>query len=290
MFGSNNGAFGLDIGALLGNMLGRNNGGGWGDGNGAWWVIILLFALFGGWGENGFFGNRGGSSNNGGGGMPSYIPYLQNGVWANGALTRADLCQDMNFQEVQNGIREISSTMPTLFANLNSTICNQQYDTARMFNSLENVVQSSANQSNIMAMQNQNALQTQIAQCCCDTKSLFAQAEYNRATDTCAITRAIQDAARDIIQNDNCNYRQLHDEQIALQIQGKDAEIARLTAALNRCDTQNVATNAVQSVVTQLNPPARPAYIVPNPYAAYPPFPFGQQNCCCGNQVFGTVA
>ena len=267
-----------DIAAVTGNN--GNNNGGWGDGNG-WWVLIILFALFGGWGRGGY-GNDNGS--NGGGNM-SYVPYLMNGVWNNGALTRADLCQDMNFQEVQNGIRSIASSLPTSFANLNSTICNQQYDTARLVNGLENTIQNGFNSSNVVAMQNQNALQTQIAQCCCDAKSLFAQAEYNRATDTCAVTNAIRDAARDIIQNDNCNYRQLHDEQIALQMQGYKETIANLRGALDKCDNQNLVTSAVQSAVNQIRPQPVPAFAVPNPfvYNGYSGCGCNQGGCCNSN-------
>lgn len=285
MFNSmGNGGFGLDIGALLGNMMGRQGGnGGWGDGNG-WWVLIILFALFGGWGGN--WGNqRGGSgdSANGGGGV-SYVPYMMNGIWGNGALTRADLCQDMNFQEVQNGVRSISDGVNTGFANLNSTICNQQYDTARMVNGLENTILNGFNSSNVVALQNQNALQTQIAQCCCDQKSLFAQAEYNRASDTCAITTAIQNAARDIIQNDNCNYRQLHDEQIALQMQGLKDTIAQqnnVIQGLNLAASQAAQTNAI---VNELRPAPSPSYLVANPYTSYGAF--GGFGCC--NNGFGT--
>lgn len=267
-----------DIAAVTGNN--GNNNGGWGDGNG-WWVLIILFALFGGWGRNGY-GNDNGS--NGGGNM-SYVPYLMNGVWNNGALTRADLCQDMNFQEVQNGIRSIASSLPTSFANLNSTICNQQYDTARMVNGLENTIQNGFNSSNVVALQNQNALQTQIAQCCCDAKNLFAQAEYNRATDTCAVTNAIRDAARDIIQNDNCNYRQLHDEQIALQIQGYKDTIANLRGALDKCDLAQSQSAQNAYLISQLRPQPVPAFAVPNPfvYNGYSGCGCNQGGCCNSN-------
>ena len=185
----------------------------------------------------------------------------------------------MNFQELQNAVRNISDTVNLGFANLNSTICAQQYETAGLIN-----------QMNITNMQNQNALQSLINQCCCDTKSLFAQAEYNRATDTCAITNAIQNVARDIIQNDNANYRQLHDEQIALQMQQKDAQITALTSRLNMCDMQNIASNAVQDAVNQIRPTAGPAWIVPNPNANYGYTWFNNgccnQNSCCGNNNF----
>lgn len=253
MFGGGSMPSLADIAAVTGN---NNNGDGFGGNNG-WWVLIILFALFGGWGRGGYgYGDQGGS------GSGSF----------QGALTRGDLCMDMNFQELQNAVRNISDVVNLGFANLNSTICAQQYETANLIN-----------QMNIANMQNQNALQSLINQCCCDEKSLFAQAEYNRATDTCAITRAIQDAARDIIQNDNCNYRQLHDEQIALQMQQKDAQISALTSRLNMCDMQNIANAAVQSTVNRVAPQASPAYLVPNPNAYYNyGFNYGwNNNCCC---------
>lgn len=248
-----------DIAAVTGN---NNNGDGFGGNNG-WWVLIILFALFGGWGRGGYgYGDQGGS------GSGSF----------QGALTRGDLCMDMNFQELQNAVRNISDVVNLGFANLNSTICAQQYETANLIN-----------QMNIANMQNQNALQSQINQCCCDTKSLFAQAEYNRATDTCAITTAIQNAARDIIQNDNCNYRQLHDEQIALQMQQKDAQIAALTGRLNMCDMQNIANAAVQSAVNQVCPQAGPAWIVPNPNANYGNWVYQNNQCCNGGANYNVA-
>lgn len=249
----------------------RNGDGGFGDGNG-WWVLIILFALFGGWGNGNWGGNGGGSA-------------------TQGALTRGDLCMDMNFNDLQNGVRNVSDAVNSGFANLNATICHQQYDTAGMINNVESSILNGLNQmnisnlqtanaQNIASLQNQNALQTQIAQCCCDTKALFAQAEYNRATDACAITRAIQDAAQQIIQNDNCNYRQLHDEQVALQMQAKDAQISALQGALGDCTTQNIVNAAVQSAVNQIRPTPVPAWNVPNPFNWNNGYGC---NGCCGN-------
>lgn len=269
MFGGSGAGELADIAAVT-----RGNNGGFGDGNG-WWVLIILFALFGGWGNGGY----------GGGGNSA----------TQGALTRGDLCMDMNFNDLQNGVRNVSDAVNAGFANLNATICHQQYDTAGLINNMESTIQQglnamnvsnlqTANAQNIAALQNQNALQTQIAQCCCDQKALFAQAEYNRATDTCAITRAIQDAAQQIIQNDNCNYRQLHDEQVALQMQAKDAQISALQGALGDCNTQNIVNAAVQNVVNQVRPTPVPAWNVPNPFG------YGYNNGCNWNGCCGNVA
>ena len=255
-----------DIAAVTGNN-GNNDGFG---GNNGWWVLIILFALFGGWGRGGYgYGDNGGGSGSG-----SF----------QGALTRGDLCMDMNFNELQSAVRNISDAVNLGFANLNSTVCAQQYETANLLNQMNISNLQTANAQNIASMQNQNALTTQIAQCCCDMKSMFADANYNRAADTCTITRAVQDAARDIINNDNANYRQLHDEQIAIQMQQKDATIAQLTAALNKCDIQNVANAAVQSAVNQIRPTAGPAWIVPNPCA---PVQYSNGGCGCSGYNYG---
>lgn len=247
-----------DIAAVTGNN-GNNDGFG---GNNGWWVLIILFALFGGWGRGGYgYGDNGGGSGS-----------------FQGALTRGDLCMDMNFNELQSAVRNISEGMNLGFANLNSTICAQQYETANLLNQMNISNLQTANAQNIASMQNQSQLLSALNQCCCDAKSMFADAQYNRATDTCTITRAVQDAARSIIDNDNINYRQLHDEQIALQMQQKDATIAQLTAALTKCDTQNIVNAAVASAVAQIKPTAGPAWIVPNPCA---PVNYQNQGACC---------
>ncbi len=256
MFGGTNAGPSLaDIGALLGNR----NGGDFA--NGGWWPIILLVALFGGWGNGGFFGNRGG---NGGGGCNS----SDSGSSASGALTRSDLCMDMNFQELKNSARNTEDTLNVGLANLNNAFCQQSYEAQSLLNSLGVTALQTANSQNITALQNQNALQAIITQCCCDLKSLFAQAEYNRATDTCAITQAVRDAAREIVQNDNANYRQLHDEQIALQMQQKDAQINALQTQVNNCSTENIINDAIQKALNRI-------------------YFQSQSNCGCGNNYGG---
>ena len=96
-------------------------------------ALIIISGMFG-FGGFGF----------GGGGMGGIFPWLLmsggfngfGGYGGNaavqGALTRGDLCMDMNFNDVQNGVRNVNDAVNTGFANLNSTICHQQYDTAML--------------------------------------------------------------------------------------------------------------------------------------------------------------
>lgn len=269
MIGGSNGNFGFDMGALLGNMMGNNNGG-WGNGNDGWWVLIIILALCGGFGDgNGLFGgNRGGS---------------------NATTTAIDASLQRGF-DTQSIISKLDG--------ITNGICNLGYDQLSQMNGISNTItqtgyglQQQIQNVLIALMQQGFAQSTQTQQCCCNIENLLQQANYNRQADTCAITNAINQAAQAIMQNDNCNYRQLHDEQVAIQMQQKDAQIAQLTAALGKCDSQNIANAAVQSAVAQLRQPTpEPAYIVPNPNVAYFPFGWGwgnnNNNCGCGNGNF----
>lgn len=98
MFNSTNGYSLADIAAATGNN--RNGGDAWGDG--AWW-IILLFLFAGGWGNGYGFGGNGGSQ---------------------GALTRTDLCQDMNFSELAAGVRGIQQGLCDGFYAMNTGMLN----------------------------------------------------------------------------------------------------------------------------------------------------------------------
>lgn len=114
-----------------------------------------------------------------------------------------------------------------------------------------------------------------------DEKKGQAQIQYDMATNTCAITNAIQNQTRDIIDNDNANYRALHDEMVKMQMDAKDQTIASQQAAINKLELTASQCAQNQYLVNQLRPAAVPAFTVPNPYANYG---FG---CYCGSSNNG---
>lgn len=272
MFNGTNGCYSLaDVAAVTNN--GRSNGDEsmWG-GNSAWWIIILFLFVFCGWG-NGFGGFGGGS----------------NGL--QGALTRADLCQDMNFQGLENGVRGIqqglcdgfyaqNQNMLTGFAGLQNTIqggfagvdnavCTLGYNTQQGFNSMNvanmqntNAIQQDINANTIAGMQNANALQAQLAQCCCDNNANIASVKYQMATDTCAVQNTIQNTTRDVIDNNNANTRQILDFLVQDKISTLESENQSLRLAASQ-SAQN------QYLVNELRPCPIPAYIQPNPFCNY---------------------
>lgn len=241
MFGGN-GLSLADIAAVT-----RNNDGGFGGDGGGWWALIIILALFGGFGGdgNGLFGNRGGST-----GTAAVEASVQRGFDTQGIVNKLN--------GLENGICSLGYDQLSQMNGINSNIMQTGFG-----------ISNAINAANIANMQQGNSLTAQIQQCCCNLESLLAQANYNRATDTCAITTAINQAAQSIMQNDNCNYRQLHDEMVASQMAAKDAEITRLTSALDRCSNREDNLAQTNMIINTLRPAPVPAYTVANPYAYY---------------------
>lgn len=239
-----------DIAAVTGGN--RDNDGGWGDGNG-WWVLIILFALFG-WGRNGFGGNNGGESGS-----------------CCSTASCADLQRGFDNQGVTNKLN-----------GLENGICSLGYDQLAQMNGInQNItqtgfgIQNAITQMGISNMQDTNALSRQLADCCCENRAAIAQVRYDQATNTCTITTAISNAARDITDNANANYRSLHDEFVAFQISQKDEKIAEQQALINSLNLAVSQRNQNDYLISQLRPCPTPSYIVPNPFG-----------CGCNNGAF----
>ena len=262
MFNSNCASVPL-VANLDGGNGGNNGNGMWGDGG--WWVLIILFALIFGWGNGGWGGNNGG-----------------NGA-TSAALTRGDLCMDMNFSQLENSVRGIAdgicslgydqlsqinavnNSINTGFSNLNSTICQQQYDTAQMINAMNISNLQNANAANVVALQNANALQSQLAGCCCDLKTgqmvignqierASCDTNYNAATNTNAI-----------IQNGHNDTDRIIARLDAMESARKDETIANLRTQLAACGDQSTANYIVNQVRGIVSPTPVPAYPAASP-------------------------
>lgn len=99
------------------------------------------------------------------------------------------------------------------------------------------------------------------------------------ATGQCAITTAIANAARDIADNQNANYRALHDEIVANRMEDKNAQIAQLQSQVQALNLAQSQANQNSYLLQQLRPCPIPAYTVPNPCAA--PCYSTYQSCGC---------
>lgn len=180
---------------------------GFGSFGGSWMFIFFLFILLC-WG-GGSFG----------------------GFGTNGALTRAELHDGFNFNQLDNGIRGLERGQCQLgYATLNQAK-DIQYQLA------------------------QNAFQSQ--QCCCETNRNIDSVKYENAQNTCAITSAIHaegEATRALI-----NQNTMQD------LRDKLAERDRDLMAANYQISQVAQTN---TLIDTLRPCAVPAYITCSPYTA----------------------
>lgn len=153
---------------------------------------------------------------------------------------------------------------------VNNGLCDGFYTQAQLING----VNAAITQNTIADMQNANAIQSQLASCCCENRQAIAGVNYNIATATNTIQQTLCNNTRDIVDNQNCNARAILDALTQQRIEAKDEKIATLNAQVNALNlaASQVAQN--QYLINQLRPCPTPAYTVPNPYA--------YNGCGCG--------
>lgn len=256
-----------DVALITGNT-GNNCNNGWGN-DYAW--IIILFLIFG-WGRNGYGGFGGGSFNGG---------------VTDGYVLTSDFAQvDRKLDTISNGICDstfaLNNTMTNGFAATQQTLCqgfsgiNQAintngYETRLGINGLE------ASLANCCC-----DLRQQIADCCCTTQRGIDGINYNMAMNTNNIQQTLCNNTRDIIDNQNANYRALHDELVANRIEDKNAQIAAQQNEINalRLKASQEAQNTY--LINQLKPCPIPAFLTCNPYTGQVYNGCGYNNCGCG--------
>ena len=251
-----------DVAVLSGNTGNGNNGYGFGD-NGAWWII--LFLIFG-WGRNGFGNGFGGNG----------------GVGENYVLATDFATIERKLDGINNGICD------STFA-LNNTINNG-------FFGVQNALCQGFNGLNVAYLQGNNALASQLAGCCCDIRQQISDCcckvergidgiNYNNALQTSALQQTLCNNTRDIIENQNANYRAIHEELVANKLEMKNDRIAEQQNEINalRLKASQEAQNAY--LLNELKPCPSAAYIVPNPNCCYNynVTGVGYGNGCCGN-------
>jgi hypothetical protein len=215
----------MDPSTLLALM---NNGGGFGGGN--WMWIIFLFFLYG-WGGNGLFGGRGAA-----GGLGAEI---------NGDYGRSLLLQAIN----GNGtaISQLASTLNcdvnairTAIDSVGSSIC-QLGNTVNMTSAQ---VISAINQGN-------QALSSQLAQCCCDNKLLITTQGYENRIATAeqtAFLGAKIDNQTNIITDKFCDLEKR-------ELQNKIDSLREQNSTLMGQISNANQTAAIQSYVSSLVTP-----------------------------------
>ena len=242
----------------VGYAIGRDSNNGYNNGFGGDWAWILILLLFG-WGGRGF-GFGGGFGGFGEGGFIS-------GYDIGKLATTNDVAVGFNNSAVLSNLNDLKLGQTQGFANVQQTLC-------QGFSGLNTSVLTSS-----------NAIQSQLADCCCGIQRSIDSVNYNMAKNTCDITNAIHNSSRDIIDNQNANYRAIHDELVANKIEAKNERIAELTQQVNTLNlaqsqanqnaylTATMDANTAELIRRLGRDCPIPAFVVPNP------------NCCtntCG--------
>lgn len=232
------------------------NNGGFGDmGNNGWWILLLFWAM-----------GMGGNWGWGGGGNRDNFPYMLSNT------TNNEVSRGFDNLALSNQLSAIQSTIANGFTN----------------------EVAASNAATIQALNSQNALQSQLAQCCCDNRLATCQTQ-NAINQTAAQTQAnCNNNARDIITNATANTQAILDkmcqmelDNVKAQVAARDREISQLQTQLNMANlaasqsqqtAQLIADNTAQTqyIVNRVAPYPVPSYTVSNPYA-------GTNTCGCGS-------
>lgn len=246
------------IGYAMGQDSGGSNGGGFGGGmwEGIWGIVLLAMVL--GWGNGGFGGFGGGG--------------------ASGALTRAELYDGFATQNIDSAVRGVqqgicdstyalNNSLMSGFHGVDNAICNLGYQTQSGFNSLGH----------------------QISDCCCTTQRAIDGVNFNMAKGFCDLGNVINMQTRDIIDNQNANYRGIMDFLVTEKLASKDARIAELTNQLSQSNQNAVIRAAIDASTAEIirrtgNDCPTPAYWVqpPTPVQAPCSWTNGGYNGGCG--------
>lgn len=183
-------------------------GGGYGMNNdgGSWW-ILLLFILLGGWG-NGF------------------------GGYGNGGAGFVDNSVQRGFDQaaLMNGITGVGSNVVSGFGDVQTALCGG-------FNGIE----IGANARQIADMQQMFALQSQLAQCCCDNRLATCQTQNLVSTEGSATRLAIQEQTQAIL-----------DQMCADKIDSKNERINDLERELSMAALQASQVAQTAEIISKL--------------------------------------
>lgn len=156
---------------------------------------------------------------------------------------------------LNDGFYTANNAMLSGFNNLNTNVMQTGYG-----------IQQAINADTVANMQNTNTLQAQLQNCCCENREATAQVRYDLATDTCAITNAIQNQTQQIMQNCNDNYRALHDELVQSQLDAKDAKILEQANAIQALNLAQSQATQNTYLINALKPTPIPSFPASNLY------------------------
>ena len=199
------------------------------------------------------------------------ILLLFGGRWGNG-YGESSCCAPATCADLQRGFDNQGVT--NKLNGLENGLCSLGYDQLREMNGINtNVlqtgfgIQNAIQQGTVSGMQNTNAIQSQLASCCCDIEKGQLQLGNAMERGFCNLGHTIQSTTRDVIDNQNANYRALTDQLTAFRMEDKDNQIRALENQVNALNLAVSQRNQNDYLVNTLRPCPVPSYITCNPWA-----------------------
>ena len=170
--------------------------GGWG-GEWSWIIILLIFGMFGGG-----FGGFGGY----GGGLGVDFPWILNGQ----NNTNNNVNEGFRDQMLYTGINGIQNSITSGFGDVQTALCGGFAGVNATVNGAQNAIAQQMYANEIASLNRSydaqtanaaghNALQSQLAQCCCDNRLATVQTQNVVATEGAATRLAIQEQTQAIL-------------------------------------------------------------------------------------------
>lgn len=250
------------------NSSDNGNCGGWGGDWGAWIILFLIFGMFG-WGGFGGWGNGFG----GGNAQQGYDTRadLQRGFDNQAVITKLDGIT----QGICDSTYALNNTVTNGFHGVDNAICNLGYQTQQGFNATQ-----------MAMMQGQNAVQAQLANCCCENREAIQSVRYDLATQACDTRNTIQNTTRDIIDNANQNSRAILDALNQNYIRTLESENQSLKLQASQANQNAVFGAKIDAATAELL--RRTGHDCPTAaYVVQPPTPVNFPTNCCGTYTGG---
>ena len=238
------------------------NGNGFGFGGDWAWIILLLLLGWGngGWGGNGFDGGAGG-----------LYPWMNQAEITSGGFR--DQMINGNITSIRDGLSDISTQLCGGFAGVNASIANGFAQS-----------EIAANARQIADMQQNFALQSQFADCCCENRLASCQTQNVIQSEGSATRFADAQNTRDIIDSQVRGTQAILDKLCALELDTVKQDNANLRTQLNMASlaaSQNAQTASIRNeIISELRSCPIPSQPV---YGNTPIFTCGGNNGCgCG--------
>ena len=208
------------MGGGFGNSFGGDNG---------WWIILLfLLAFNGGWGGYGY-GNGGGTG-----------------------FIDSSMQRGFDQSAVMNGLTGIGNGVVSGFGDVQTALCGGFAGVNANISNGFSQLEIANNARQIADLQQEFALQSQLANCCCENRLGIADLKAVALAENCADRAVVSDGIRDIIANQTANTQRILDVICQNEVSQKNDKILELQNALNMANLAASQVAQTAEIISKL--------------------------------------